>query len=169
MEEKSPLRASRSSIYDLPTNIISALIYIVPAAFAWIPMVGYFAWILPMLVFMIEKKSNFVRFCAAQSFCIGLIRLVFCVVFDSIRNIALSTFANYGQYTDFIQTWGEVTAPGHAALAIGNIISIALCVVCIVSAILAYKKDLWRIPIVGKVSEFMTTELKPKFKHNTYQ
>lgn len=168
MNEQQPIKTSKSSILNIPTNIMGALIFIVPAAFAWIPVIGYFAWIIPIVVFFAEKNSNFVQYCAAESFCIGIIRLVFDVVFNSIRNIALRTVAVYGQSTEFINFWGNVQSPGNAAFIIGTILGIALCVLCLIAAFLAFNKKLLRIPVIDKVSDFMTHELKPQFKHNTY-
>lgn len=169
MDGQNQVRIAKSSIFGLHTNVLSALVYVVPALFAWIPVIGYFAWIIPMLVFMTERKSNFVRFSAAQAFCIGLARLVFDVVFDSIHNTALRTVALYGQSHDFISFWGAIETPGATASMIGDILGILLCAIGLVAATMAFLRKLWRMPILGKISEFMTTQLKPKFKHKTYQ
>lgn len=156
------IRASRSSIFGLPVNILAALVYFIPAAFGWIPVAGYFAWLIPISVFFFEYKSNFTRFCASQSFCISMLRLVFDVIFDSIRNVAIRTTAIYGASNDFINLWGNVANPGNTANVIGNIISILLSALCLVLSASALTKKMWRIPLICDISKYMTTELKPQ-------
>lgn len=157
-------KAVRSSVFDLPSNIVSALIYIIPAAFSFIPIVGYFAWIIPMALFLVERRSDTVRLCSAQGFCIGLIRLVFAVIFDSIRNTALRTYSQYGQSSEYISMWGS-GVPGQAALIFGNVFAFALLGLSLFLAVCAYFNKPVLLPGIGNVSEFMTNELNPKPKH----
>lgn len=168
MSEQQSVKTTKSSIINIPANKMSALVFAVPAAFAWIPVVGYFAWIIPMVVFLMEKNSAFVRFCAAEAFCIGIVRLVFDVVFDGIRNVALRTVMLYGSNPDFVNFWGSLSSPGHEAFVIRNIIAFAISALSITAAVLASNKKLLRMPIIGEIADFMTHELAPRFKHNTY-
>lgn len=162
MENQPVRKLSRSTIFDLPITVASAIAYAVPALFAWIPLIGYFAWLIPIVFFVIEYRSNFVRFCAAQSLTISIIRLVFNVVFDSIRNVALRTVAIYGLSSDFTGFWGTVTNPGATANIIGIILSSMLTIVALVLAYLAYKKNMLKLYILGDVANFITTNIKPK-------
>lgn len=168
MSEQQNIKSPTSSFLNMQTNILAALVLIVPALFAWIPLVGFFAWIIPMVVFIAENKSNFVRYCAAESFCIGILRLVFDVVFNSIRNTALRTAALYGSNPEYVSFWGAVQNPGNVALVMGNIIAVILTLICALAALLAFSKKLVRLPLVSGVADFMTRELRPRFKHITY-
>ena len=169
MEEmQKPMQKSRSSVLNIPTDLMAALVFCIPAAFGWIPVVGYFAWILPMYVFMAEKKSNFVRFCASESLCICIVRLVFSVVFDGIYNVALRTVALYGSNPDFVAWWGDISNPGHTAHTLSIVFAVIFTVLCAVAAFMAYRKKLLRVPIVCNIADYMTKELKPVSRHTKH-
>ena len=163
-----PIHKSTSSIFNIPTNTVAALLYCIPALFAWIPIVGYFSWIIPMWVFMTERKSNYVRFCASQSLFIGIIRLIFGVVFDGIYNVAVRTTALYGQNPEFAAWWGDLSNPGGLAHTLSIAFALFFTALCLYCAVPAYRKKLIRLPIAGKVADFMTKELKPVSRHSNY-
>ncbi|NLB61656.1 MAG: hypothetical protein GX802_04440 [Clostridiales bacterium] len=163
------IHLKRSSLWNIPTHTLSALIYLVCAAFAFIPVVGYFAWAIAFYVFVIERNSNFVRFSAAQAFCVGIIRMIIGIVFDSISMVAKQTVAIYGTDPDFIAYWGEVANPGLGARIIGAIFAIFLSLVSCYAAYMAYRKKLVRIPLLGNLSEFLINDIKPPKRFRVYK
>ena len=56
----------RSSLWNIPTNTLSALVYLA-CALLHFPIVGYFVWRW-LYVFVAERNSNFVRFSAVRRF-----------------------------------------------------------------------------------------------------
>ena len=154
---------------DIPTNTLSALVYLDVHSFAFIPIVGYFAWAMAFYVFVAERNSNFVRFSAAQAFCLGIIRMIIAIVFDSISMVAKHTVAMYGSDPNFIAFWGEVTNPGLGARIIGAIFAIALTIVSCYAAYRAYKKKLLRMPLLGDFSEFLVNDIKPPKRFRVFK
>lgn len=63
----------KSSFFGLDENLAAALLAIIPLVLTFVPHVSYFGWIVPLIAVVIECKSYFVRFCAAQSAVAGMI------------------------------------------------------------------------------------------------
>lgn len=166
MEQQNySVHKSRSSLFNITSNVMGALVFCIPAVFGWIPVIGYFAWIIPMYAFVMERKSNFVRFCASESLCICIVRLIFSVVFDGIYNVALRTVALYGQNAAFVNWWGNISAPGHTAHVISIVFAIIFTLLSFIAAALALFRKLFRIPVASSVADYMTKELRPISKH----
>ena len=66
----------QSSIANMDANIMAVITYILPIIAANLPIVWRIAWILPVLIFFMEKKSNLVKFHAMQSVALHVVRVV---------------------------------------------------------------------------------------------
>lgn len=62
----------KSSFFGLDENFAAALAALIPLVLTFVPHVSYFGWIVPLIVVIFERKSRFVRFCAAQSAAAGM-------------------------------------------------------------------------------------------------
>lgn len=69
----------KSSIIDLDENVAAMLSAAIPAVLSFLGHVSYAAWVLPLVVVLLEKRSQFVRLCAAQSFAAGVV-IVACAI-----------------------------------------------------------------------------------------
>lgn len=133
----------KSSIKNMGTNALGALVFVLTPAIAWIPIVGYFAWVIPLVILFMEKKSLLLRFYCAEALMIGMVRLLFDVVFNSIADVAKQTVELYGQDPNF---FFDVTNPGNGALLIGGIFAGILTVISLGLALCAYFRIPVRIP-----------------------
>ncbi len=50
--------AHKSSIGDLNANVMAMLCYIASVVIMWIPVVRYVAWLVPLILFFMEKESS---------------------------------------------------------------------------------------------------------------
>ena len=154
----------RSTFRNMGSNVLGAAVFALTAAFAWIPVVGYFAWLIPLVMLFREKKSLLLRFYCSEALMIGVVRLLFDVVFNSIARIAQQTVALYGQNPDFIAFYGDITNPGSGALLIGGILAGILTLFSLLLAFLAYMRIPVRIPGIAPlcrgIAEFRFTGKK---------
>ena len=51
----------KSSIGNMEANLVALLSYLVASLLLMIPAIGYVAWVVPLVVYLIETKSTFVR------------------------------------------------------------------------------------------------------------
>jgi uncharacterized membrane protein len=70
------------SSLGLDANLLVMIVYILAAGFVWIPFVGYAGWLLPLILFFLEKESKFVKFAAAQSLIVGIAMAAVTIVRD---------------------------------------------------------------------------------------
>ena len=70
----------KSSIANLDANLVALLSYLVTSLCLMIPALGYVAWIVPLVVFLLENKSMFVKKHAVQSLVIHILSAVVSLV-----------------------------------------------------------------------------------------
>lgn len=66
----------KSSLGDLDGNVMAMLVYIVTYLMMRIPGLGGFAWIVPLLIYLTEKGSPFVKFHALQVLVLSIAQLI---------------------------------------------------------------------------------------------
>lgn len=66
----------QSSIAHMDANIMAVLTYILPIVAAYLPIVWRIAWLIPVLIFFLEKESNLVKFHAMQSILLYVARVI---------------------------------------------------------------------------------------------
>lgn len=132
---RDPNQGNKSSILDLDENIAAMLSAVLPIAMTMISHMSFGAWVIPLVVFLLEKHSWFVRLCAAQSFAAALVITVAAIVTKSIDLV--------------------IDGVGFFALVpmgvIGLLMSLAqvICLIVLVMiAIKAYRMQIFEIPTV---------------------
>jgi|GEM_PF-237478 len=70
------------SSLGMDANIAVLVIYIAMGVVGWIPFVGWVGWAVPLVFFMLEKTSQFVKFHAVQALVIGVLRSVLLIIFQ---------------------------------------------------------------------------------------
>ena len=143
----------KSSIGGMDANLMALLVYIAPVVISWIPGVGYFAWLIPLVLFFMEKQSDLVKFHAVQS-CIlyvisALLSFLVSVVFGSI--VAASVYSVHSAYAAL----GMVGLIGTLTM----IISLLITIFAIIAMVKAWGYKEYHIPLVGSLSEKLKTSL----------
>ncbi len=67
----------KSSIFNYDANVLSFLIYLVIMVGNFIPFLNYFIFALPLIIYVMENKSDFVRGHALQAFVISFFSSIF--------------------------------------------------------------------------------------------
>lgn len=148
-----------SSIFGMGANIASAMAYVLPAALAFLPYIGYFAWIVPVVIFTMEKYSRFVRLCCAQAVVLSLIRLTTDVVFDAISAVAREV-AYFNQTPEFTGFWSISGDAGGGAAVVKLIFALLLVLIGLFCAYKAFKWRFFALPLVADTCADVTDKFK---------
>ncbi len=131
----------KSSIADFDANIVALLAYLIPTVLAFAMYVRFAAWLVPIVVFFLEKESKFVKFHAMQSFLINVIGAVIGIITKLIAALVIAMGSS--SIAMFF---------GIAFSLIATLILIGLFVLDILAMIGAYNYKEVHIPIIGNIS-----------------
>lgn len=112
----------QSSIANMDANIMAILTYALPVIAAYLPIVWSIAWLIPILIFFMEKKSNLVKFHAMQSVVLYVVRVIVISILHVIPLLG-----------------------GLASFIVGIIFTL----IAIVAVIGAFNYEEFRIPFIG--------------------
>jgi uncharacterized membrane protein len=143
------------SSLGLEANILALLSYIAAFVLSWIPFVQYVAWLAPLVIFLLEKQSPFVKFHSMQALLLEVILWVFQVVIAIITAVVsaamLSVYSTmyYYDYGSLSAALGIITMLGVIVL----IIELVFTVFAIIAMIKAYGYEEFKIPVLGNLAE----------------
>ena len=139
----------KSSIGGVNANVIAWICYIASFVLSWFPVVKYFAWAAPFILFLIEKSSGLVRYHAMQAFVLGLSMSVISFVLDLISAFFQIPFFLSGNF--FAGLSGALLS--LPILLINAAVGILYLVFAIKSIISAVKYQENTIPFVSGIAE----------------
>lgn len=145
MQNKIIESPHKSSIGNLDANVMALLSYIVSSLLAFVPVIEYVAWLIPLVIFLVEKQSKFVKFHALQAFCLNLAGFVITFV------LSLISAATLAATNPFANPYAAVGAIGLLSI-LALLISIAILVFAIIAMIKAYKYELYKLPLIGNIA-----------------
>lgn len=143
----------KSSLGDLDANIAALIAYVAAGVIGWIPYLKYVAWLAPLVIFLIEKKSGFVRFHAMQALLLNAVSAVLSfllvVVIGGIARASIYNLAN-------------AYAAGGILLLLGTIatiIGVIITVFAIIALVNAVQYKTFKIPIIGDLAEKLASKV----------
>jgi uncharacterized membrane protein len=141
----------KSSIGGLDANIMALIAYIGGAVIGWIPVLRYFAWLVPIVIFFLEKNSTFVKFHAMQAFLLNVVGSVLSLIVYVLIGGIIRAANPY-------QMFGTLAIVGVLVM----IISIIITIFSILALYNAYKYKLYFIPVIGKLADKLSTKTGAK-------
>lgn len=134
----------KSSIFGVDANIVALLTYFATMIIDWIPVISYISFFAPLIIYILERNSTFVKFHAMQAFLLKALVKVVTIIFGVIAGISGVSIALGGIGTG-------VTAVGFAFIfgVMLFILGIVVWVFTIIAAIQAAQYKEYHIPIIG--------------------
>jgi uncharacterized membrane protein len=129
----------KSSLGNLDANILALLSYLVASAFMFFGVLGYFAWIIPLIVFLMEK-SSFVKFHAMQSVVVHAVSAVLGLLILIISSLVFA-----------VSFYGGLAVTGLFT-TLSLIINIVIAVFSIIAMIKAYQYTEYKIPVIAPIA-----------------
>lgn len=142
-----------SSIGNMKENVAALLAYLSATIISFIPVpsIIYFAILGPILFYVLEKKSKFVKKHAAQAIVLYVISLIISIILLLVS----STFVN----SLIVNPQNVLNNPysylsGYSIIAfIAGVINLIFAIFSIIAMVKAYKHEYYSIPLVGKLAE----------------
>ena len=151
---KTTIIEPHKSSLGMEANIAALVIYIAMAVVSWIPWLSYLAWAVPVVFFILEKQSKFVKFHAVQALIIGIIRVVIVILFAiiawALTPRGLEAAVAYLQ--GGIRIWVVVGA-------ISTIIGLAITALVVYLMIMAYSYKQVELPVMGDIAAKISAKL----------
>lgn len=136
-----------SSIGNQNANLIALLAYLGAVIVSFMPGIGFLSWLVPLIIFIIEKNSSFVRFHAMQSLVLMAIGAVIGFLISIvIGGVVGAMMINPYTYASFAGVMGFVGL-------LGTIVSIIFAVFGVIAMFKAYQYERYQIPIAGKIAD----------------
>lgn len=150
----------RSSIFDLEANLVAMLAYVLPMVLNVVTGLDSITWLIPLLVLLMEKNSEYVRYHGAQALAF-FVMSAFLSIAGSVLNVA--GIVSNVLFDVPLVGWipGTALSIVIVGIAIGfAIISITLMVYEIISAVKAYNYAYYEIPVVTRVTNILLNIFK---------
>ncbi|MDD2208362.1 MAG: DUF4870 domain-containing protein [Bacilli bacterium] len=147
--------AHKSSIGEMDANKMAVITYIGGGVFGFIPGLYYFSWVVPLVIYILEKKSKFVKKNALQSLSLQIVSsvILFILYFIVGGIIKKSYSGNPLSYLSGVYT-------GHSFISdLATIVSVIFAVVVIIAMIKAYNYQEYTIPLIGKFTKVLKKNL----------
>jgi uncharacterized membrane protein len=130
----------RSSL-GLDANFIMLIAYFGSGLIARVRGLSSIAWLLPLVVFLLERRSRFVRFHAMQAFVLSLVGVAYGLAVSLLFGRAINA-----PWTAPPQLLGPLATLGSA-------LSLVVLVAAIVAAINGLQWIEYRLPVVGAIAD----------------
>ncbi len=132
----------KSSIGDIDANIMALIAYGAAIIVIFIPGIKFIAWLTPIVIYILEKESSFVKFHAMQAFIINIVGIIIEIIISIVigGSFGLLFFRplSYG-------AWGTILLSG----ILMGIVSILVTIFEIITMVKAYRYEEYEMPIIG--------------------
>ena len=122
---------------------MAMLVYIVTYLMMWIPGLGGFAWIIPLVIYLTEKRSPFVKFHALQTLVLSIAQLIVSFVSTFVLGALVLTFA--ASMLNPLGLTGLIFIP-----FLRLVISITFTIFAAVACLKAEQYLEYEIPLIGR-------------------
>lgn len=150
----------KSSIANLDANLVALFVYLIPMVIGFAFHAGALAWIIPLVVFFVEKDSDLVKFHCAQAVILVFIPGVLSFVISFITAIIGGTAMITGWFVSFSGLMSLLTGSvfGIILLVLGlitAIITLVFFVFKIIAMVKAYNYIAYEVPLIGKIASMI--------------
>lgn len=132
------------SSLGMDANVAVLIAYLGGVVVGWIPVIRYAAFLVPLVIFILEKESKFVRFHAMQSFALNILGLVLGLLFTLVTAIISGSIA--------YSSPGTALALISAMGVLGIIVSLAILVLAIIAVVNGFQYKEYHLPVLGNLA-----------------
>ena len=135
----------RSSLANMDANVLALLCYVAAFATVPLPILSRLMQLFPLIIYLMEKQSDLVRFHAMQAFLLQILSTVMQIVISVIFAFTGSVFSISG--LSWISETAEV---GRVISTI--VVTVIIIVLSIRAAVSAFRWSEYDIPLIGWVT-----------------
>ena len=158
----------KSSLGEIDANYIAVACYGAALIFSTIPFLKFVAWLAPLVIYILEKKSVLVKFHAVQALILNAIGAVLSLIAYIVGKIIVAaitpdtTDTNYWLYyysSDYAKDLKTASTVAFLFGLLAWIIILGIGVFQVLSAINAYKYSEYKIPVIGGIANKVSEKL----------
>lgn len=153
---KTTIIPPHKSSLGMDANVTALVIFIAVIAVGWIPILGWFAWAVPLVFFYLEKSSEFVKIQAVYALIIGIVRAVIAFACQILVWILTPNALELALRGYLGRTWGIWTL----FTAFSAIVGLAFTVLLIYFMVMAYTYKQVDLPILGPIAAKASEKMK---------
>jgi len=143
---------SNSKIGNIEAKYMILIAYFGATVLGLIPGVQYVAWLIPLIIYFVDKENKFIAFHAMQAFLLEIIVFIVVVIFAIISAVtAVGMVAGAATLNPY--ALGAGAGVFIAASIITVVVGIIILIFAILSAVHGYKYEIYEAPLVGKWAE----------------
>lgn len=143
---------SVSKMGGLDAKFAILIAYFGAAILGFIPVIQYVAWLLPLIIYFIDKDNKFIAFHAIQAFLLEVFVAIISIIYGFVV-VAVAA----GSVTSAIAFGGAGAIGGIIAVTVLSILVVVVAILALILAILAaikgYRYQIYEIVLVGKWAE----------------
>ncbi len=158
----------KSSLGEIDANYVAVACYGAALVFSAIPFLKFVAWLAPLVIYILEKKSVLVKFHAVQALILNAIGAILSLIAFIVGKIIVAaitpdtTDTNYWLYyysSDYAKDLKTASTVAFLFGLLAWIIILGIGVFQVLSAINAYKYSEYKIPIIGGIATKVSEKL----------
>lgn len=140
------MKNDKSSLSGIDANVIVLIGYLGGLFLFWIISIGYFAWLLPLIIYIIEKKSEFVKEQMAQATVLYITTSIITLIFNLIWIIMFPESYNIGLN---LNNFSGSTLVVSTMNILSVTITVLITLIVIITSMKTWYYENYRIPIIG--------------------
>ncbi len=147
------MKNRKSSISSIDANIIVLACYLFSLLLSWLNEARYIAWLFPMIIYIIERKSEFVKKHSAQATILFGLYTIFSIIYTFIFIIL---FPEVNIFDINLSNFAGSLLLLTTLIALSFAILIVITIISIIAVSKTWHYEEYNIPLVNK--------LVPRFK-----
>ena len=140
------MKDNKSSISGIDANIIVLIGYLGGLFLTWIININYFAWILPLIIYIIEKKCEYVKDQMTQTTILYILVSIITLIFNLIWIIMFPTSYNIGLN---LNNFSGSTLVVSTMNILSVTITILITLVVVIASMKTWYYENYKMPVIG--------------------
>lgn len=140
------MKDNKSSIGGIDANIVVLIGYLGGLFLTWIININYFAWLLPLFIYIIEKKSEYVKNQMAQATILYIFVSIITLIFNLIWIVMFPTSYNVGLN---LNNFSGSTLVVSTMNILSVTITVLITLVVIVTSMKTWYYENYKMPVIG--------------------
>lgn len=141
------MKKSKSTTFNIDANILVLISYLGGLIFTWIQTACYFAWAIPLIIYLTEEKNKFIKKQSAQATLIFLLTSIISIL--SYLLLLLISPNNYNNIYSLIVS-GNLILIATISLLV-SIVKIVVTIFTVVALIKTWNYQDYEIPYLDKI------------------
>jgi len=150
---KQVFQPSKSKVGDMDAKWMILIAYFGAVVLGFISGAQFLSWLIPLIVYLIDKENKFIAFHAMQAFLMAVTATVIYIILAIIMAISIVGAATSAAFALNPYAFGASFGAIMAITAIIVIVGVIILIFSILAVIKGFKYEIYEVPLWGKWAE----------------